>query len=399
MFDIELQVRVGLCWFVLVCGKNLFLFLEKTMRKAFIIGILVLFVISGVSAQMTVSGILDTTVSMNAGAGDSPAFSMGFEEYANLRFQARLRERGTINGAFNFIAASGDYALGLAAMGYPIGENFVAAIELERLQFRLRGEHIDMDGGLFRLPFGYGQVWGPSDFLNPRNPLKPDARPRGILGTAITWYPIDELKLLAFYAAPRDALSNEGKGSLVGLSMDQHWNKVSVQGLYSYETPNTGSDLGIHRIGLSVKADMEAGFVIDALYTYNHEDGTGLDGLSISAGVDYSFFEGNVIAIVEYLYNGEKSATAFDLKKNMFGSINKHNLYTGLTWRFNDFTNLSTAAIFSFDDYSVTPVLTFNHDLFQGAVLTIMLMSPNIHDISDSKTIFLNCTARIRLRF
>jgi len=395
--------------------------------------------ISSIKAQMTVSGILDTTVSMNAGAGDASLnnadFSMGFEEYANIRFQSSLRDKGTVSGAFNLIAASGDNALGLAAAGYPVGENFVGAIELERLQFRLRGEHLDFNGGLFRLPFGYGQVWGSSDFLNPRNPLKPDARLRGILGTSLTWFPIDELKLLWFYAAPRNALSNEGKGSLVGLSLDRHWDNASIQTLYSFETPIFESDVpffpdtdillhpaspyGIHRLGLSIKADIEAGFVIDALYTYNHDAVTArldsqnhnddlfflFDGLSFSAGVDYSFIEGDLIAMIEYLYNGKTSATALGYGGSF---VNNHYLYTGFTYRFTDFTNLSLALISGLDDISFTPIISVNHELFQGATLMITAQVPLDRDLFHGdgnrgelgpRYSYFNCSARIRLRF
>ncbi|MCL2806146.1 MAG: hypothetical protein FWD26_09420 [Treponema sp.] len=344
------------------------------MRKYLIVFIFFT-VCSFVSAQMTVSGILDTSVAVQAGAGDSPAFSSGFEEYANLRFQARLRERGIIYGAINFIAASGSYAAAIQPMAF-LGENFIAAIELERLYFRLNGEHTDFDAGLFRLPFGYGQVWGSSDFLNPKNPLKPDARPRAVLGAAFSWYPIDDLKILGFYAAPRDPFSHEG--SLFGISLDRHWEKVSIQTLYSYELPKTGSAYGIHRAGLSVKADLIAGFVMDTLYTYNHAAGTKLDGLSFSFGADYSFFDGNLIVLVEYLYNGKSSSTALGYGGSFF---NNHYLYTGFTWRINDFANINIGLICGFNDVSFTPVISFNNDLFQGATLTITAQVPLDRDL------------------
>jgi len=391
--------------------------------KLFVIGMFTFFATSWLSAQMTVSGILDSSVSMQAGAGDAPKSSVGFEEFANIRFQSKIRDRAAVYGAVNLIAASGDYAanakLAAEAFGgssisptaYVSGENYIAGFELERLYFRLNGESFDFDGGLMRLPFGYGQVWGSSDFLNPKNPLKPDARPRAVLGTALFWYPAEDFKLLTFYTAPRDAFSREGKGSLVGLSLDRHWNAVSVQPLYSFQTPNEGSEYGIHRAGLSVKADIEVGLFFDALYTYNHEAGTELDGLSFSIGADYSFFDGNLLALAEYLYNGETSSTALGYG----GSFsNNHYLYTSFTWRFNDFTNISAALISAFDDVSFIPVITLNHDLFQGATLTITAQVPMDRDLfsSDGKRgelgplppnspigRYFNFTARLRLRF
>jgi hypothetical protein len=335
----------------------------------------------------TVSGILDISVSFLAGAEDAPNYFSGFEEYANIRFQSKIRDKAAVYGAVNFIAASGIYAINAREMaaignGYPLnrtsyvyGENYIAGIELERLYFRLSGESTDFDGGLMRIPFGFGQVWGPSDFLNPKNPLKPDARPRATLGAAFFWYPTEETKLSAFYSAPRDPFS-QYDCSFLGLAFDKHWNKASIQTLYCYETPSERTYYGIHRAGLSVKADLEIGLVIDALYTLNPEIWPELDGLSFSAGADYSFFEGKLIILAEYLYNGKTSSTAFNRITNISGFSNNNYLYTSFTFRFNDFTNLSAALISGFDDVSFTPVLTLNHDLFQGTTLTITAQAP-----------------------
>jgi len=390
--------------------------------KLFVIGVFTFFATSGIYAQITVSGILDSSVSIQAGAGDASAFSIGIEEFANIRFQAKIRDKAAFYGAVNLIAGAGNYAAYAALMAeaagsslrttaYAAGENYIAGIELERLYFRLYGKSIDFDGGLMRLPFGYGQVWGSSDFLNPKNPLKPDARPRAVLGTALFWYPSDEIKMLFFGAASRNPFLENGKGMHAGLSIDKHSDKASIQALYSFEIPNNGSEYGIHRIGLSVKLDAEIGLFLDTLYTYNHEAGTETDGLSFSIGADYSFFDGKLLFLGEYLYNGGASSTALGFGG---GFSNNHYLYTGLTWRFNDFTNISAALISCFDDISFTPVITFNHELFQGATLTITAQIPMDRGLfSDNGRRgelgplppdyntgrYFDCTARLRLRF
>jgi hypothetical protein len=160
---------------------------------------------------------------------------------------------------------------------------------------------------------------------------------------------------------------------------------------------------------------------LDALYTYNHEAGTELDGLSFSIGADYSFFDGNLLVLAEYLYNGETSSTALGYGGSF---ANNYYLDTSLTWRFNDFTNISAALISGFDDVSFTPVITLNHDLFQGATLTITAQIPLDRDLfsgdgnrgelgplppdelqpllnETGKRLgrYFNCTARLRLRF
>ena len=392
------------------------------MRRIFFISVFFIFVGACLFAQLTVSGILDSTVSFNAGAGNSPDFSAGIEEFANIRFQAK-REKYSVYGAVNLLAASGDYASNaartayfnstssLSSTSYVAGDNYTAAIELERLYFRISGEYTNFDGGLMRLPFGYGQVWGSSDFLNPKNPLKPDARPRGILGAAFSWFPADEIKLLVFYSAPRDPFSRDGGGSFAGFSLDRHWNNISIQSLYSYETPDAGCKFGIHRIGQSIKADFEFGLIMDALYTYNHEAGTAQDGLSFGAGIDYAFVNGKLIFLAEYLFNGKASSTA----QGHGGSfINTNYLYTGFTIVINELTKLNIALVSGLDDISFTSVVSFNYDLFQGAALTVTAQVPldrdlftgdgNKGELGPINPItgigsYFNCSAKIRLRF
>lgn len=369
-----------------------------------------------------ISGILDTIV--NLGAGEADDFSYGIEAVANLRMQAKIKDKGVFYGAFNLIAVSGtalDSAVALGGMNagtlstsaLVAGENYAAALELERLYFRVTGEYLDVDTGLMRLAFGYGQVFGSSDFLNPRNPLFPDARPRGILGSAVSVYPADTAKVLAFATAPKNPFNSNGGGFLFGLSGDKHWDKVSLQVLYAVETPQEGSAFGIHRGGLSLKADVAVGLVADMLYTYNHETTEGMDGLSAGAGVDYSFYNGNFYVLAEYLFNGSTSATARSAG-NPTGFANQHYLYAMLRYAFNDYTSTSLACIASFEDLSCAPILSVEHELFQGLTLSFSGRLPLDRDVfsgngergelgpippgAEAGTRFL-FTAKARLRF
>jgi hypothetical protein len=387
-------------------------------RFVFVFFMITLFVVNSVSllAQgITISGLLDSTVSLSAGAGDSPAFSYGVEEYANIRMQAKLREFATVFCDINFIASAGDPAY-IAAMMSSLTTNgsvtsanqsYFALIEPERLYFRINTEAIRFDGGLLRLPFGYGLVWRPTDFLNPVNPLFPDARLRGVLGAGLFWYATDTLKLAGFGAAPRNAFSKSGEGGHVGLMVEQQWDKIDMQAMYFFETPQTGSEYGIHRAGISLKADLELGFVVDALYNYNHEAGTGIDGLSLSAGFDYSFFKGDLIVLAEYLYNGSSSSTS---RKGGGSFVNEHYLYMGFTWRFDDLTSAGLALVSGFSDISFTPIVTFNRDLFQGATLIFSAQIPLDRDLFSgdgnkgelgpfSLRRYFDCNVKLRLRF
>jgi hypothetical protein len=391
----------------------------KIARNIFFLGLFGLVGTLLFAQGLTVSGLLDSSVFMSAGAGDSPAFLMGLEEYANLRMQAKLQEKAAFYGAVNFIAASGNMARNAALLGqsqarpgiapsaFTAGENYIAGFELERLYFRLNGEVFDFDGGLLRLPFGYGQVWGSSDFLNPKNPLNPDARPRAVLGADLSWYPAEELKLLAFGAGPKNPFTQSGQGGILGLSLDKHWEAASLQVLYALETPKENSNRGIHRMGVSVKADLELGFVMDMLYTYNGEAETEIDGLSYSAGFDYSFLDGKFVLLVEYLYNGASSSTS----RNAGGSWADENyLYAGLTWLISDYANAGAALISGLSDISFTPLLTAQYDLFQGCSLICSAQIPLDRSLfagndqhgelgPERAGSYFNCSAKIRLRF
>jgi hypothetical protein len=369
----------------------------RVMRLKWIFAAAVLFgIVAGAvyAGEPSFSGFLDTRVSMSAGAGDSPRFSIGLEEYANMRVQFKIRDSAVFYSAFNLIAISGsdlhNAALlgaanaglypGLTGTAFAAGDNYAAALELERLYLRVNSSYADFEAGLMRLAFGYGLVFGPSDFLNPKNPLKPDARLRGILGAAVSAYPTDEAKFLVFAAGPKDPLAAGGEGSFAGLSWDQHWDAVSLQALYAYETPQEQSEQGIHRAGLSLKADLELGLVAEALYVWNPESAFGMEGLSAAAGLDYSLAGGKLYVLAEYLYSGGQSATARSAG-NPGGFAERNYLYASASYSFNDYTRGGLACMLGFDDVSFTPVLSLEHEIFQGLSLSLSAQVPLDRDL------------------
>jgi hypothetical protein len=333
---------------------------------------------------LTVSGILDSSLTLGAGTGEAPDFFYGIEEYANLRVQGKLREGLSFYSAFNLIAAAGASAQGIAARESPAAQgasaNYTAVMELERLYFRLNQEYLDIEGGLLRIAAGYGQVFGPSDFLNPKNPLKPDARPRAVLGGTLGVYPADSLKVQVFAAAPKNPFALEGGGFLGGICGDQHGDWASLQGIYAYESPKEGSVWGIHRAGCSFKADVTVGLVADLLYTYNPEEGFGLAGLSASGGLDYSFLDGQWYVNAEYLYNGSSSSTSVQ-SGNLTGFSGEHFLYGAIQYLVNDYTSLTLACLSGLGDTSFTPILQGTHELVQGFTLSMTAQAPLDRDI------------------
>jgi hypothetical protein len=335
------------------------------------------------------SGNIETTVTV--GAGTSPDFFYGAEEYANLRLKIPAGEFAVVYGAFNLIAAAGTTAAaGISAAPsagtYTAGENFAAALELERLYVQLSGETLGLSTGLLRIPLGYSLVWGPMDFLNPRNPLTANARLRAVLGALGVWYPLGDMKFFGFAAAPGDPLTLSGGGSRFGLGWENHWSRASLQLLTSYESPLSYSDspafpagadypLGLYRLGFSLKAELELGLVTEVLYTLNPDSPEFPPGLSAAAGFDYSFFNGKLYALAEYLYSGTASASAAG-PANPHGRRNNHYLYGRLAWLWNDYTSIALEAGICLDDPSAVPSLTWEHEPAQGITLSLEARTP-----------------------
>ena len=310
---------------------------------------------------LDLTGVMDSTINYTAGAAEAEDHSFGLEQFANLRLRVR-GERTTFVSAFNLVASTLIH-----------DSNYTVDMELERLYFRVHGDLFDIEAGLRRMAFGYGQVWGSSDFLNPRNPLAYNARPRGVLGADFTLYPADSMKLMFFAAAPENPFLSDDSGFIPGLSLDQHWSRASLQALYAYETPKEAVNPGIHRFALSIKADLELGLVLDALYTLNPDNPGGIQGLSMGAGFDYSFFAGDLYVLAEYLFNGNVSVSALGFGGNW---TNQHYLFTSATYRFNDFCSLTLATVFCFDDLSFSPFAALNYELFQGLSLNLTARIP-----------------------
>jgi hypothetical protein len=342
------------------------------------------------------SGVFDNRLVFEGGAGEAPPFSYGFEGFLNLRLRAAAGDRGTFYGALNLIALSGtslESAAALAAAApwgnspsSPLvsGENYAAAVELERLYFSVKGDNLDWDAGLLRLAFGYGQVFSPMDFLNPRNPLFPDARPRAVLGTALAAYPAEETRVQVFAAAPRDPFIPGGGGFRFGGSAGRHWDRASLQALYAFETPGGASSGAVHRGGLSLKADWKAAFTADLLYTWEQGERPDIDGLSTGAGFDCSLGKGAFSILAEYLFSGLSSVSAANAG-NLLGFSHRNYLYGSVLYRFNDYAGVSAALLFGADDISFTPILSAQYELFQGITLGLNCRFPLDRNVFTGK--------------
>jgi len=353
--------------------------MKQKLKISFLLIIITAIFLNAAEAQTRgsaeISGFLDSTVFYSINNTDrfgiySESTSWGLEEFANLRLRIRTGEKAILNASFNLAAITGDNE----------GSFFISGMELERLFFRINGEYIDTEAGLLRMGFGYGLVWHSMDFINPVNPLTINARPRGVIGANISFFPQDSLKLNFFAASPQEEanfISNETiHGIKFGFSSDKDWDKTSMQSLYVYETKSKNNQWGLHHFGFSLKTEIKAGLVTDMLYTLNPSDINGIKGLSAGFGADYSFLNGDLYLMAEYLYNGSKSQTAFDTEKKPDGRFNTHYLNITSVYRFNDYCVLSLAPLFCFDDKSLTAIAGIDYEVFQGFSVNLTAVLP-----------------------
>ncbi len=366
--------------------------------------------------QWNFSGLFTSTVAGSVGP-DYPGTGVqgtgGMEEYANLRLTIPSGERGTVFAAVNLIAASGTYVpvSGTAlASSFVSGPGYSAAMEVERLYYRIESDAFDQQVGLLRIPFGYGQAWKPSDFLASPNPLNPNARSRGSLGAVFLAYPSDTVEAEAFIAAGPDSTALRGEGALGGTMLEYHGSVGSVQGLYALQAPPKGARWPVHRFGFSGKIDAGLSVVLDALYVldgnviasgyYYDKPWNGFQGLNAALGIDYSFMDGKMYAVLQYLYNGggalnpgEDLDALYSGAPNVWsgtppaqrslrtdipvGPLNRKNyLYQGTTYSYDDYTRWTFSWILCADDLSLLPSLAYEQEPFQGCTVDITVRFP-----------------------
>ena len=89
--------------------------------------------------------------------------------------------------------------MGWCMTGVILGVLFYLVVTPIGLLMRLCGnDFFDINTGLIRIARGYGYIFSPTDFFNPKDPLNPNARPEGKLSLVTTFYPADMWKIEAF---------------------------------------------------------------------------------------------------------------------------------------------------------------------------------------------------------
>ncbi|HOV13847.1 MAG TPA: hypothetical protein PK771_06150 [Spirochaetota bacterium] len=389
-------------------------------------------------------------------------FRWGFQNQANLRLKSNIGEYMTINLAVNINTITGNYTdlykylyVAEAFSSFPdimnISEaklmqntfysipfyyknTFVGSFELERLSFKGGNDYFDIEAGLIRLARGFGNVFSPNDFFNPRDAFRL-ARPEGKMAVVATFYPEDFWKIQNFIVAPDNPLESRGWGFKGGVSTDFSIKKFNFQFQYAllmpemdwgkdpkdYGLPETTQNDFSHIAGFSMKADIEIGLFLDMIYRFDHRvlytqkyygrDFHGYEGLEASIGFDYTipFANSNIYLLCEYMFygsgmlhfsgdehisnmyrkNGERMSykdwvetpvidrtSYFDQSKKSLNFLRHNYLFGMIRMKVNDYLNIGNSYMFGADDQSGILSLFFDIEPFQSFSINITAMYP-----------------------
>ncbi|MCK4796626.1 MAG: hypothetical protein KAT05_04550 [Spirochaetes bacterium] len=390
---------------------------------------------------------------------DYGEFSWGWNNYANLRFKADIGEYLTFGFAVNINMLAGNYtemyqlyyAQMILSVNDPLAvslesdnlfsipfyykSTYIGSFDLERLYFRVGNDYFDINTGLIRIARGYGYSFSPMDFFNPKDPLNLKARPEGKLAFVSTFYPADMWKIEAFVVAPDNPINSQGWGFKFGSATQFNVNKFNFEFLYTFFLPEIEynkdpAELNLpeyinndfsHIIGFSMKADIEIGLFIDAIYRLDHKvlwygsyygkPFYGYEGLEAAIGIDYTInipgTYASIYLLLEYMFYGtgmidwwDKDIDDIYAEKNPLGNkldpwyetaplermpnlekkplyFARHDYIFGLiNFKINNYVTISTGYLFGIDDQSSILSGSIEIEPFQAFTINISAMFP-----------------------
>lgn len=285
---------------------------------------------------------------------------------------------------------------------------YIGAFDLDRLYFEVKHDFFNIEAGLIRIARGFGYIFSPTDFFNPRNPLNPAAKLDGKLAIMSKFYPLDFWRIELFAVAPDNPIEQEGWGAKFGHATNFYLGKINLELLYALFLPEIKyeedpEDLNLPEYvnndftqiaGFSLKADIFIGLFIDAIYRFEHRnfktgdyydnDFKGFEGLEAAIGLDYTI-KGKVYLLLEYLFYGSgilkwdenkldriyensydidweetRPFARYNIRNQDFPAFTylRHNyLYGMVRFTANDYLNIGNTYLFGIEDQS--SILTF----------------------------------------
>lgn len=197
--------------------------------------------------------------------------------------------------------------------------------DIERLYLSTYFPTFDLIVGKQQISWGTGRVWSPSDVFNPPNPFEPDGRREGVTAVVarIPHSPLSFSSLVL--AEDKDSGQLSWGARYHGYTSGTDWSLFYAN---KNENPIFGSDVATDLVGLGVHSEL----TWEPEYSHNGR-------LLWLAGADYSWLDGKLVWLGEYLYDSASVAT-------------RHSLFNQLSYAYSEFNCIALHVLSNLVDHS-----------------------------------------------
>ncbi len=245
---------------------------------------------------------------------------------------------------------------------------------VDRLFFRWEEGGTRLTLGRQRIAWGMGYAFSPLDQFNPPNPIDPTA-PRQGVDALVFRRSTGDLSYLSLVGVLPETIDGNRKI----ISTDP-----AVGGIWGTNIGNTDLSLSYlsdpvkedHQWGIAAKGDLGVGWHLEGVYQRPWETNTGpAEGAPAKSqwlgvlGLDYSFLDGKVLSMVEYLYDetGEPDPARYNHDLRLTGqrqTLGTRYLFSQVSYQVDEFIGLSLSALANLVDRSgtVQPALNWQVD-------------------------------------
>ncbi|MGE5577499.1 MAG: hypothetical protein ACM3TT_09960 [Syntrophothermus sp.] len=300
-----------------------------------------------------------------SGMDTEGAWDWAIQESLRLKFTGDGPASTGWQGEFN---VSSPGALSLT------GERAPFDLQVDRLFFRWEEGGTRLTLGRQRIAWGVGYAFSPLDQFNPPNPGDPIAPRQGVDALVIR-RSMGDLSYLSLVGVLPETIDGNRKI----ISTDP-----AVGGIWGTHIGNTDLSLSYlsdpvkedHQWGLAAKGDLGVGWHLEGVYQKLWDTNTGpVEGAPAKSqwlgvlGLDYSFLDGKVLSMVEYLYDetGEPDPARYGYDLRLTGqrqTLGTRYLFSQVSYQVDEFAGLSLSALANLADRSgtVQPALNWQVD-------------------------------------
>ena len=251
--------------------------------------------------------------------GDNSRFNLEYEINALYLSDAGL-------GLFSLNSVSTRRQLGKLNWDIVKEDHFILSHFIDRLTFRQDFNFGNIEIGRQRISWGTGRIWNPTDLFNPISPANFAKIEKDGADAVSAMFYLGNFTDLNIVYNPTDDFKNSNYGFRFRTNFAEY--DVSLIGGYFDKRIVAGLDFAGNLFDAGVRGE--------GIFSVN-ESNSDDSYAKFILGADYQFTS-KIYAVIEYHFNGEgkSNSSDYEILKLVNGDIlnlNKHYLYTGLTYQ------------------------------------------------------------------